>query len=123
MRISDWSSDVCSSDLLQVPVEVVNAEAGLIRFEDQGEVIEHCILSGGAKLQWKVDWAMRWVALDVDYEMYGKDLTDSGIQSGKIAKALSGRKPEGLIYEMFLDEKGEKISKSKGNGQIGRAHV
>src|SRR3546814_5546479 len=59
---------------------------------------------------------MRWVALDVDYEMYGKDLTDSGIQSGKIAKALSGRKPEGLIYEMFLDEKGEKISKSKGNG-------
>src|SRR3546814_13186752 len=86
MRISDWSSDVCSSDL---------AEAGLIRFADQGEVIEHCILSGGAKLQWKVDWAMRWVALDVDYEMYGKDLTDSGIQSGKIAKALSGRKPEG----------------------------
>src|SRR3546814_9541448 len=48
--------------------------------------------------------------------MYGKDLTGSGIQSGKIAKALGGRKPEGLIYEMFLDEKGEKISKSKGNG-------
>src|SRR3546814_4871920 len=59
---------------------------------------------------------MRWVALGVDYEMYGKDLTDSGVQSGKIAKALGGRKPEGLIYEMFLDEKGEKISKSKGNG-------
>jgi lysyl-tRNA synthetase class 1 len=68
------------------------------------------------KLQWKVDWAMRWVALGVDYEMYGKDLTDSGVQSGKIAKALGGRPPEGLIYEMFLDEKGEKISKSKGNG-------
>src|SRR5690606_30948903 len=85
-------------------------------FEDEGETITHSILGGGAKLQWKVDWAMRWVALGVDYEMYGKDLTDSGVQSGKIAKALGGRKPEGLIYEMFLDEKGEKISKSKGNG-------
>ncbi|MET0364322.1 MAG: lysine--tRNA ligase [Sphingobium sp.] len=105
-----------SGVVLQVPVEVVDVEAGLVRFEDDGRTVEHCILSGGAKLQWKVDWAMRWVALDVDYEMYGKDLTDSGVQSGKIAKVLGGRKPEGLIYEMFLDEKGEKISKSKGNG-------
>ena len=105
-----------SGIVLQVPLEVVDAEAGIVRFEDEGETIEHNILSGGAKLQWKVDWAMRWVALGVDYEMYGKDLTDSGIQSGKIAQALGGRKPEGLIYEMFLDEKGEKISKSKGNG-------
>ena len=105
-----------SGVVLQVPIQVVDAEAGLVRFEDEGETIEHCILSGGAKLQWKVDWAMRWVALDVDYEMYGKDLTDSGVQSGKIAQVLGGRKPEGLIYEMFLDEKGEKISKSKGNG-------
>lgn len=109
-----------SGIVLQVPVEVVDAEAGLIRFEDSsvsgGKTVEHCILSGGAKLQWKVDWAMRWVALGVDYEMYGKDLTDSGVQSGKIAQVLGGRKPEGLIYEMFLDEKGEKISKSKGNG-------
>ena len=105
-----------SGIVLQVPVEVVDADAGLIRFEDEGESIEQSILSGGAKLQWKVDWAMRWVALGVDYEMYGKDLTDSGVQSGKIAKVLGGRKPEGMIYEMFLDEKGEKISKSKGNG-------
>jgi lysyl-tRNA synthetase class 1 len=74
------------------------------------------VLGGQAKLQWKVDWAMRWVALGVDYEMYGKDLIDSGVQSGKIARVLGGRPPEGLIYEMFLDEKGEKISKSKGNG-------
>ena len=59
---------------------------------------------------------MRWVALGVDYEMYGKDLTDSGVQSGKIARVLGGNKPEGLIYELFLDAKGEKISKSKGNG-------
>lgn len=105
-----------SGEVLQVPVEVLDAEAGMVAFEDAGARIEHCILSGGAKLQWKVDWAMRWVAQGVDYEMYGKDLTDSGVQSGKIAKALGGRKPEGLIYEMFLDEKGEKISKSKGNG-------
>mgnify|MGYP001555982424 CR=1 FL=1 len=105
-----------SGIVLQVPIEVVDAETGVVRFEDEGETIEHSILSGGAKLQWKVDWAMRWVALGVDYEMYGKDLTDSGVQSGKIAQVLGGRKPEGLIYEMFLDEKGEKISKSKGNG-------
>ncbi|MBR0552941.1 lysine--tRNA ligase [Stakelama marina] len=105
-----------SGVVLQVPVEVVDAAAGLVRFEDEGEMVEQSILSGGAKLQWKVDWAMRWVALGVDYEMYGKDLTDSGVQSGRIAKVLGGRKPEGLIYEMFLDDKGEKISKSKGNG-------
>ncbi len=105
-----------SGKVLQVPIEVIDPAAGLIRFEEDGHTHEHCILSGGAKLQWKVDWAMRWVALDVDYEMYGKDLTDSGVQSGRIAKVLGGRKPEGLIYEMFLDEKGEKISKSKGNG-------
>jgi len=102
--------------VLQVPVEVIDAEAGMVRFEDDGDVIEQNILSGGAKLQWKVDWAMRWTALGVDYEMYGKDLTDSGIVSGKIAKVLGARKPEGLIYELFLDAKGEKISKSKGNG-------
>jgi lysyl-tRNA synthetase class 1 len=103
--------------VLQVPVEVVDAEAGTIRFtDDDGEILTQSVLGGQAKLQWKVDWAMRWVALDVDYEMYGKDLIDSGIQSGKIARVLGGRPPEGLIYEMFLDEKGEKISKSKGNG-------
>ncbi|MDX5982975.1 lysine--tRNA ligase [Sphingomonas echinoides] len=103
--------------VLQVPVEVVNVEEGTIRFTDSdGEVLVQSVLGGQAKLQWKVDWAMRWVALGVDYEMYGKDLIDSGVQSGKIARVLGGRPPEGLIYEMFLDEKGEKISKSKGNG-------
>lgn len=105
-----------SGMVLQVPVDVVDADAGLIRFVDEGETVVQSVLSGRAKLQWKVDWAMRWVALGVDYEMYGKDLTDSGTQSGKIARVLGGRPPEGLIYEMFLDEKGEKISKSKGNG-------
>ena len=103
--------------VLQVPVEVVDADAGTIRFTDEdGSVIEQSALSGQAKLQWKVDFAMRWVAQGVDYEMYGKDLTDTGVQSGKIAKVLGRRKPDGLIYELFLDDKGEKISKSKGNG-------
>ncbi len=105
-----------SGVVLQVPIEVVDAEAGIVRFEDEGRTVEQSILGGQAKLQWKVDWAMRWVALGVDYEMCGKDLTDSVTQSGRIAKILGGRRPEGLIYELFLDEKGEKISKSKGNG-------
>ncbi|HEX7751527.1 MAG TPA: lysine--tRNA ligase, partial [Novosphingobium sp.] len=103
--------------VLQVPIAVVDAENGIVRFEDMdGAVIEQSILGGRAKLQWKVDWAMRWVDLGVDYEMCGKDLTDSLTQSGKIAQVLGGRRPEGLIYELFLDENGEKISKSKGNG-------
>jgi len=105
-----------SGIVLQVPVEVVDIEAGIVRFEDEGETVEQSILSGGAKLQWKVDWAMRWVALGVDYEMAGKDLIDSVTQSSRIARALGARPPEGFNYEMFLDEKGEKISKSKGNG-------
>ncbi len=103
--------------VLQVPIEVVDAQGGIIRFTDEdGSIVEQSALGGMAKCQWKVDWAMRWVALGVDYEMYGKDLTDSGIQSSKIARVLGGHKPEGLIYELFLDAKGEKISKSKGNG-------
>jgi len=105
-----------SGVVLQVPIEVVDAEAGLIAFEDEGERIVQSALGGLSKLQWKVDWAMRWVALGVDYEMAGKDLIDSVIQSGKIARVLGGRPPEGFNYEMFLDEHGQKISKSKGNG-------
>src|SRR3546814_806318 len=148
MRISDWSSDVCSSDLhyeaimgvmlptlredrrktyspilpvcprtglvLQVPLTEWNAEAGTVSYYDpeDGQDVTVSILSGGAKLQWKVDWAMRWVALGVDYEMAGKDLIDSVTQSSKIARILGARPPEGFNYEMFLDEKGEKISKS-----------
>ena len=103
--------------VLQVPVEVVDADAGTIAFTDEdGSRVTQSALGGKSKLQWKVDWAMRWVALGVDYEMAGKDLIDSTIQSGKIARILGARPPEGFNYEMFLDEKGEKISKSKGNG-------
>jgi lysyl-tRNA synthetase class 1 len=106
-----------SGRVLQVPVEVIDPEAGIVRFEDEdGTVVEQSALGGMSKLQWKVDWAMRWRELGVDYEMCGKDLTDSLTQSGRIVKVLGGRRPEGLIYELFLDEKGEKISKSKGNG-------
>ena len=106
-----------SGRVLQVPVEVIDAEAGLIAFDDEdGSRVQQSAFGGAAKLQWKVDWAARWVALGVDYEMAGKDLIDSVIQSGKIARVLGGRPPEGFNYEMFLDEKGEKISKSKGNG-------
>lgn len=106
-----------SGRVLQVPVEVIDAEAGLIAFDDEdGSRVQQSAFGGMAKLQWKVDWAARWVALGVDYEMSGKDLIDSVTQSGKIARILGGRPPEGFNYEMFLDEKGEKISKSKGNG-------
>lgn len=104
--------------VLQVPIEVVDAGAGTVRYTDPatGESVVQSILSGGAKLQWKVDWAMRWVALGVDYEMAGKDLIDSVIQSSKIARVLGARPPEGFNYELFLDENGEKISKTRGNG-------
>jgi len=103
--------------VLQVGVDVIDAEAGLIAFDDEdGSRVQQSAFGGMAKLQWKVDWAARWVALGVDYEMAGKDLIDSVVQSGKIARILGGRPPEGFNYEMFLDENGEKISKSKGNG-------
>jgi lysyl-tRNA synthetase class 1 len=106
-----------SGKVLQVPVRVVDADAGTIAFTDEdGREVEQSALGGKSKLQWKVDWALRWVALGVDYEMAGKDLIDSVTQSGKITRVLGGRPPEGFNYEMFLDEKGEKISKSKGNG-------
>lgn len=106
-----------SGRVLQCPVTVLDSATGLIRFTDEdGETVEQSVFGGGAKLQWKVDWAMRWHALGVDYEMSGKDLIDSVAASGKICRVLGSRPPEGFTYEMFLDEKGEKISKSKGNG-------
>jgi lysyl-tRNA synthetase class 1 len=102
--------------VLQVPVHVLEAESGLIAYDDEHGYCQRSALRGGAKLQWKVDWAMRWAALGVDYEMSGKDLIDSVTQSSKIARILGARPPEGFNYELFLDENGEKISKTKGNG-------
>jgi len=103
--------------VMQVPAEP-NAAKGTIAWSDPdtGEKFETPVTGGHAKLQWKPDWAMRWVALGVDYEMAGKDLIDSVKLSGEIARALGGTPPEGFNYELFLDEKGQKISKSKGNG-------
>jgi lysyl-tRNA synthetase class 1 len=103
--------------VMQVAVEP-NAAKGTIAWSDPEthERFETPVTGGHAKLQWKPDWAMRWVALGVDYEMAGKDLIDSVKLSGEIARALGARPPEGFNYELFLDEKGSKISKSKGNG-------
>ncbi|HEX2138058.1 MAG TPA: lysine--tRNA ligase [Microvirga sp.] len=104
--------------VLQVPIEERRPQAGTIVWRDPqtGERFETPVTGGHAKLQWKPDWAMRWVALGVDYEMAGKDLIDSVKLSGEIAKALGGLPPEGFNYELFLDDRGQKISKSKGNG-------
>src|SRR3954470_9769637 len=103
--------------VMQVPAEP-NAAKGTIAWSDPdtGERFETPVTGGHAKLQWKPDWAMRWVALGIDYEMAGKDLIDSVKLSGEIARALGATPPEGFNYELFLDEKGQKISKSKGNG-------
>ncbi len=101
----------------QVAILDRDAQAATITWADaNGQHHTTSILGGHAKLQWKVDWAMRWVALGVDYEMAGKDLIDSVTQSSKIARILGARPPEGFNYELFLDADGAKISKSKGNG-------
>ena len=102
--------------VLEVPIIEINKKEGKIVYENENKKIETEIINGKCKLQWKVDWAMRWFAYDVDYEMYGKDLIESAIISSKICKVLGKQSPNGFAYEMFLDEKGEKISKSKGNG-------
>jgi len=102
--------------VLEIPILEIDEENSKIIFDNKGNKLEKSILDGNCKLQWKVDWAMRWYALDVDFEMYGKDLIESAILSTKIIKLLGKSNPSGFAYELFLDEKGEKISKSKGNG-------
>lgn len=104
--------------VLQVPVVAHDAKAGTITYEDpeSKERVTTPVTGGACKLQWKPDWAMRWVALGIDYEMAGKDLIDSVKLSSKICQTLGARPPEGFNYELFLDDKGQKISKSKGNG-------
>jgi len=107
-----------SGVVLQVPVLAHDAKAGTITYEDPRtkKPVTTPVTGGRCKLQWKPDWAMRWLALGVDYEMAGKDLIDSVKLSGEICRALGGQPPEGFNYELFLDENGQKISKSKGNG-------
>jgi lysyl-tRNA synthetase, class I len=104
--------------VMQVPIESTDAVAGTISWRDPStqEKFETPVTGGACKLQWKPDWAMRWYALNVDYEMAGKDLIESVKLSGAIVRALGGMPPEGFNYELFLDERGQKISKSKGNG-------
>ena len=107
-----------SGKVLQVPMLSVDAGAGTITYREPetGDEITQPVTGGSCKVQWKPDWALRWYALQVDYEMYGKDLIDSAKIAARITSALGGPAPEGFSYELFLDEQGQKISKSKGNG-------
>jgi lysyl-tRNA synthetase class 1 len=107
-----------SGRVLQVPMLARSAKRGTVTYVDpeSGEEIETPVTGGRVKCQWKADWALRWVALGVDYEMCGKDLIDSVTLSSRICRALGGTPPESFIYELFLDQEGAKISKSKGNG-------
>ncbi|TPW36737.1 lysine--tRNA ligase [Oecophyllibacter saccharovorans] len=103
--------------VMQVPILAVDAEAGTVTWEDEsGKRFETSVYGGQAKMQWKADWAMRWYALGVDYEMSGKDLIDSVKLSSRICRLLGKEPPATLTYELFLDAQGQKISKSKGNG-------
>lgn len=104
--------------VMQVPIEErkLGSDSIVWRDPDTGKAFETPVTGGHCKLQWKPDWAMRWVALGIDYEMAGKDLIDSVKLSGEICRALGAPAPEGFNYELFLDENGQKISKSKGNG-------
>ena len=107
-----------TGDVLQVPLVEVKPGEGTIVFRDpaNGELTEVPVTGGRVKCQWKADWALRWTALGVDYEMNGKDLIDSVKLSSAICKVLGGAPPEGFAFELFLDEAGQKISKSRGNG-------
>ena len=104
--------------VMQVPIEEVHPERATVVWTDPstGRKWETSVKGGGCKAQWKPDWALRWAVLGVDYEMSGKDHIDNVKTSGKICRILGGTPPEGFNYELFLDENGEKISKSKGNG-------
>lgn len=103
--------------VLYVPMKKVDAEAGTITFDDEdGEETTLPVTGGAVKLQWKPDFGMRWAALDVDFEMFGKDHQTNQVIYDRICAILGGRPPEHFVYELFLDEVGQKISKSKGNG-------
>ena len=106
-----------SGRVLQVPVVERDAAQGTIVYRDEdGSLVETPVTGGRVKLQWKADWAMRWYVLGVDYEMSGKDLIPSYQLASRICRIMGGTPPMNLSYELFLDDKGQKISKSKGNG-------
>ena len=107
-----------TGNVLQVQVDEYRPKNNSIIYTEPTtqKKVEALVTGGNCKLQWKVDWAMRWMAFGVDYEMCGKDLTESVDVASKICKSIGKKSPVNLIYEMFLDEKGEKISKSVGNG-------
>ena len=103
--------------VLQVPTLERDSVRGTIVFADEdGERTEVPVTGGHVKLQWRPDWAARWTALGVDYEMSGKDLVDSIRVSTRLCKVLGGEPPQTFHYELFMDENNQKISKSKGNG-------
>jgi lysyl-tRNA synthetase class 1 len=103
--------------VLQVPITSWDVANATISYNNSnGEQVTTSIKGGKCKLQWKADWAMRWFALGVDYEMHGKDLIPTAILSSQICEIMGGKSPILFRYELFLDEKGQKISKSKGNG-------
>jgi len=103
--------------VLYVPMKSVSAAEGTITFDDEdGEEVTVPVTGGRVKLQWKPDFGARWAALSVDFEMYGKDHSTNTPIYDKICRILGKRAPEHFVYEMFLDENGEKISKSSGNG-------
>ncbi|MEW9835883.1 lysine--tRNA ligase [Mesorhizobium marinum] len=106
-----------SGRVLYVPMKKVDAGAGTITFDDEdGTETTLAVTGGNVKLQWKPDFGMRWAALNVDFEMFGKDHQTNAAIYDKICAILGGRPPEHFVYELFLDEVGQKISKSKGNG-------
>jgi len=103
--------------VLYVPMKNVDAKAGTITFADEdGSDVTLPITGGRVKLQWKPDFGMRWAALGVDFEMFGKDHQSNAIVYDRICEILGGEAPQHYVYELFLDENGQKISKSKGNG-------
>ncbi|TIW36156.1 MAG: lysine--tRNA ligase, partial [Mesorhizobium sp.] len=105
-----------SGRVLYVPMKRIDAKAGTITFDDDGTETTLPITGGRVKLQWKPDFGMRWAALGVDFEMFGKDHQTNAVIYDRICNILGGRAPEHFVYELFLDENGQKISKSKGNG-------
>ena len=103
--------------VLYVPIRNVDAQRGEITFDDEDGTETTLPVTGGrVKLQWKPDFGARWAALDIDFEMYGKDHLPNTPIYDRICEILGGRAPQHMIYELFLDAEGRKISKSKGNG-------